>query len=63
MLPRIEKAIQATGGYEAVNINSTGMPVLRHAQFLDWACNLYSRGCLQHALELVKTWKNTGQLM
>ncbi|CAL8072264.1 unnamed protein product [Orchesella dallaii] len=62
MLPRIEKAIQATGGYDAVNINSTGMPVLRHAQLLDWACNLNSRGCIQHALELVKSWKNTGQL-
>ncbi|ODM96620.1 Aminopeptidase N [Orchesella cincta] len=62
MLPRIEKAIQATGGFDAIKMNSTGMPVLRHAQLLDWACNLYSRGCIQYAMELVKSWKNTGQL-
>lgn len=60
MLPRIEKAINATGGYSAISQNSTGMPVLRHAQLLDWACSLESSDCGKYSLNLVKSWKSSG---
>jgi len=62
MLPRIEKAIQATGGYPAVNMQTKGVAVLRHAQLLDWACNLDSRECVQHATEMMKSWSKSGAL-
>lgn len=60
MLPRIEKAIEATGGYDAVDLSTKGMPVIRHAQLLDWACSLESPKCLEHAVNQVKSWKSTG---
>lgn len=62
MLPRIEKAINATGGYNAINMNSAGLPVVRHAQFLDWACNLEAQGCINYATEVVNAWRETGVL-
>lgn len=62
MLPRIEKAIEATGGYSAVDLSTKGLPVIRHAQLLDWACSLDSPKCLEHAVNQVKSWKSTGHL-
>lgn len=59
LLPKIKDALNAIGGVDAEFNERAGMPILRHQQFLDWACAFEDDECRDFAVNQVSLWKDT----
>ncbi|CAL8118838.1 unnamed protein product [Orchesella dallaii] len=59
LLPKIKGALNRTGGVEAEFAERAGMPILRHQQFLDWACAMEDEECQNSAVRRVTEWMTT----
>ncbi|ODN03176.1 Aminopeptidase N [Orchesella cincta] len=59
LLPKLKGAINLTGGVEAEFGERAGMPILRHQQFMDWACAMEDEECQDFAVRRVSQWMSS----